>query len=250
MIAETKAKSSSLDSPTSPARLNSQKITLLSPEKTISPINNNVQPFSFNKSLPNEANIDQLHKKVMSMSPKAKSPINNLLDRISPRTETKLEKTKYIQSELDALEREQESIDEKANELEKKLRAVMGGDAGIDDETEDQLMAQWFTLGECHCQLSKFIYEMEKFQLFFFFSVNKKNALLRRQMQLNILEQESDLERKYELLNLELRAAMSVEDWRKTEEQREREKLLLAELLTIVDKRNELVLNLHSQEQA
>lgn len=82
------------------------------------------------------------------------------------------------------------------------------------------------------------------------FPVNKKNALLRRQMQLNILEQESDLERKYELLNLELRAAMSIEDWRKTEEQREREKLLLAELLTIVDKRNELVLNLHSQEQA
>lgn len=248
MIAETKAKSSSLDSPTSPARLNSQKISLLSPEKTISPINNNVQPFSFNKSLPNEANIDQLHKKVMSMSPKAKSPMNNILDRISPKTETKLEKTKYIQSELDALEREQESIDEKANELEKKLRAVMGGDAGIDDETEDQLMAQWFTLGEC--QLSKFICAIDKFQLFFSFLVNKKNALLRRQMQLNILEQESDLERKYELLNLELRAAMSVEDWRKTEEQREREKLLLAELLTIVDKRNELVLNLHSQEQA
>lgn len=63
-------------------------------------------------------------------------------------------------------------------------------------------------------------------------------------------EQESDLERKYDLLNLELRAAMSVEDWRKTEEQREREKLLLAELVSIVDKRNELVLNLHTQEQA
>lgn len=63
-------------------------------------------------------------------------------------------------------------------------------------------------------------------------------------------EQESDLERKYDILNLELRAAMSVEDWRKTEEQREREKILLAELVSIVDKRNELVLNLHSQEQA
>lgn len=58
------------------------------------------------------------------------------------------------------------------------------------------------------------------------------------------------MERKYDLLNLELRAAMSIEDWRKTEDQREREKLLLAELVSIVDKRNELVLNLHSQEQA
>ena len=121
----------------------------------------------------------------------------------------------------------------------------MGGNVIENNETEDQLMAQWFTL------------------------VNKKNALLRRQMQLNILwvtrisykifanwkfsqnrEQESDLERKYDLLNLELRAAMSIEDWRKTEDQREREKLLLAELVSIVDKRNELVLNLHSQEQA
>lgn len=69
-------------------------------------------------------------------------------------------------------------------------------------------------------------------------------------MKIFLREQESDLERKYDLLNLELRAAMSVEDWRKTEEQREREKLLLAELVAIVDKRNELVLNLHSQEQA
>jgi Bivalent Mical/EHBP Rab binding domain len=44
-------------------------------------------------------------------------------------------------------------------------------------------------------------------------------------------EQENDLERKYDLLNLELRAALSIEDWRKTEEQREREKILLAELV-------------------
>lgn len=63
-------------------------------------------------------------------------------------------------------------------------------------------------------------------------------------------EKESDLERKYDMLNLELRAALSVEDWRKTEEQRDREALLLAELVAIVDKRNELVQHLHNQEQA
>jgi hypothetical protein len=47
------------------------------------------------------------------------------------------------------IEREQESIDQKANELEKKLRAVMGGNViENESETEDQLMAQWFTLGK------------------------------------------------------------------------------------------------------
>lgn len=63
-------------------------------------------------------------------------------------------------------------------------------------------------------------------------------------------EQENDLERKFQLLTLELRAASSVEEWRKTEEQREREALLLAELLKIVDKRDELVQNYDTQEQA
>ncbi|XP_053965700.1 homeobox protein 5 isoform X1 [Anastrepha ludens] len=100
------------------------------------------------------------------------------------------------------------------------------GGGGETDETEEQLLSQWFTL------------------------VNKKNALLRRQMQLNILEQESDLERKYTLLNQELRAAQSVEDWRKTEAQREKERLLLEELVSIVDKRDQLVQHLHSQEIA
>lgn len=63
-------------------------------------------------------------------------------------------------------------------------------------------------------------------------------------------EQENDLETKYALLNRELRAALSVEDWRKSEAQREREALLLEELVAIVNKRNELVQHLHSQEQA
>lgn len=137
-----------------------------------------------------------------------------------------MESMSYIQSELDALEREQQSIDQKASALEKKLRTVMGGSNSNSEETEEQLLSQWFTL------------------------VNKKNALLRRQMQLNILEQQNDLEIKYQLLNKELRAALSIEDWRKTEVQRQKEALLLEELVKIVDRRNELVQHLHSQEQA
>lgn len=63
-------------------------------------------------------------------------------------------------------------------------------------------------------------------------------------------EQEKDLERKFTMLNQELRAAQSVEDWRKTEVQREKERLLLEELVTIVDKRDQLVQDLHNQEIA
>ncbi|XP_062560895.1 EH domain-binding protein 1 isoform X6 [Armigeres subalbatus] len=244
LIAETKAKALTLDSPSSPTKISTAHKMNFSPERTISPIHN-VPEFIFpsvgmlsssRKDSPvrfgtgevrttdgSDANRNHLLKRT-TPSPNKLSP--SLLEMIAPKNEGRVEKVNYIQSELNKLEREQEAIDQKANALEKKLRAVMGGTMTNVTETEDQLMSQWFTL------------------------VNKKNALLRRQMQLNLLEQENDLEKKYDMLNLELRAALSIEDWRKTEEQREKEALLLAELVAIVDKRNELVQNLHSQEQA
>lgn len=52
-----------------------------------------------------------------------------MLDKVSPRSESD-GPVSYIQSELDALEREQEAIDLKASALEGKLRAVMGGTGG------------------------------------------------------------------------------------------------------------------------
>lgn len=41
----------------------------------------------------------------------------------------KVDQISYIESEVEALEREQESIDLKAKICEKKLRAVMGGNS-------------------------------------------------------------------------------------------------------------------------
>ncbi|XP_012265928.2 EH domain-binding protein 1 [Athalia rosae] len=166
-----------------------------------------------------------------------KSPLSSfskIMDRISPEKTSPdgnvystrgfgKDMTTYIQNELEALEREQNQIDVQAGKLEKQLRAAMESD---NEEETERLMALWFTL------------------------VNKKNALLRRQMQLNILEKEDDLERRSELLNRELRSILDVCDWQKTAEQKVRENLLLEELVSIVNKRDELVHHLDNQEKA
>lgn len=63
-------------------------------------------------------------------------------------------------------------------------------------------------------------------------------------------DKEGDLERRYKMLNDELQKSLALEEWQKTDEQRAREKLLLDELVQIVNKRDELVHHLDTQEKA
>lgn len=79
--------------------------------------------------------------------------------------------------------------------------------------------------------------------------VNKKNDLLRRQMQLNILEKERALEKANDELIKELRLLMSIDDSRKNKAQLERQQYLYEQSVTLVNKRNELVHHMDVQER-
>nr|XP_020643391.1 MICAL-like protein 1 [Pogona vitticeps] len=116
-----------------------------------------------------------------------------------------------IYGEMDSIEQQLDELEHRGVELERKLRS-MGNDV-----PEDGLLVDWFKL------------------------IHEKHMLVRRESELIYIFKQQNLEQRQADVEYELRCLLNKpeKDW--TDDDRVREKVLMQELVTIIEQRNAIV---------
>lgn len=120
---------------------------------------------------------------------------------------------------MSQLEKHLDELEQRGVELEKKLRD------NPNDEDEERLLVDWFTL------------------------IHEKHLLVRREAELVYTAKQQNLEERQADVEYELRCLLNKpeKDW--TEEDKSREQELMAELVTIIEQRNQIVNNMDQDRQ-
>ncbi|XP_040001277.1 MICAL-like protein 1 isoform X2 [Xiphias gladius] len=124
-----------------------------------------------------------------------------------------------IHGEMSQLEKQLDELEQRGVELEKKLRD------NPNDEDEERLLVDWLTL------------------------IHEKHLLVRREAELVYTAKQQNLEERQADVEYELRCLLNKpeKDW--TEEDKSREQELMADLVTIIEQRNQIVNNMDQDRQ-
>ena len=140
---------------------------------------------------------------------------------ITGETTSRMPESKTIAEELSLLTTQEARIAKEKDELEEVLREEV-----YNPNEHEVIMQKWMHL------------------------VNQKNSIVRKQMQLNIKEQEKIVGFELGGIQKKLLNFSNLEESRKTDAMREEEKKLIDAHVILVNKKNELVLQLDAQERA
>ncbi|XP_006865259.1 PREDICTED: MICAL-like protein 1 [Chrysochloris asiatica] len=116
-----------------------------------------------------------------------------------------------IHGEMDTIERQLDALEHRGVLLEEKLRG------GVNEGREDDMLVDWFKL------------------------IHEKHLLVRRESELIYVFKQQNLEQRQADVEYELRCLLNKpeKDW--TEEDRGREKVLMQELVTLIEQRNAII---------
>nr|XP_033785451.1 MICAL-like protein 1 isoform X2 [Geotrypetes seraphini] len=116
-----------------------------------------------------------------------------------------------IHGEMEAIEQELDELEHRGVELEEKLRSIEN------ENEEDNLLVEWFKL------------------------IHEKHMLVRRESELIYIFKQQNLEQQQADVEYELRCLLNKPDKDWSEDDREREQVLMQELVTIIEQRNAIV---------